>query len=328
MICGKTERGQYIIATPTKCGMTTLKELARRHAGQHISDADRLLIDTSRLGRQAPPIANFRQANWEEPSRDHRMSIPLDGQEGWGTADRWMLVRNPFARWVSVYEYLRLGRNYSQWMARAVQGSAWPKNDTHYNPWSECDPMDYGEFLDMIVSKRLEFFSNRMIKRRGFYTDARAYRSPWIWTDTLWESYHYLKDQPTLGTLSPRDSDRWWRGEIQFLHIERIWEDLELLVERYGLYSPPLSLRRSIHANRTTYRHLDGHPVKADKGDSDYWRAYYGPRFGLCTPDGEWKCAAASGAAGAGPEDECAVCRLAMHAEAAVLGYVKGVLQP
>lgn len=306
MICGTTGRGQYIIATPTKCGMTTLKEMARRHAG----------------GRHAPAVPNFRQANWEEPSRDHRMSIPLDGENGWGTADRWMLVRHPFARWVSIYEYLRLARNYSQWNARRIQGWAWPNNESHHNPWRFQEPMNYGEFLNMIVQERAALFTQKAFKRRGYFTEARAYRSPWIWTDTLWESYNFLRDQPTRGLLGPHRGGPAWEGEIQLLHVETLWDDLENLVERYGLYSPPLSLRRSIHANRTTFRHLDGYPVPAVKGDADYWRAYYGPRFGLCTPDGEFQCRAASGAPGASPEDECAVCRLQMHAEAAVLGYL------
>lgn len=305
MICGKTERGQYIIATPTKCGMTTLKEMARRHAG----------------GRHAPAVPNFRQANWEEPSRDHRMSIPLDGAEGWGTADRWMLVRHPFARWVSIYEYLRLARNYSQWNARRVQGWAWPNNGTHHNPWRFQEPMNFGEFLNMIVEERTFLFTQKAYARRGYFTDARAYRSPWIWTDTLWESYNYLRDQPTHGLV--KSPDLVWGGDIQLLHIEHLWDDLENLVEAYGLYTPPLSLRRSIHANRTTFRHLDGYPTPAVKGDADYWRAYYGPRFGLCTPDGEYKCSAASGRAGEGVVEECAVCRLAMHAEAAVFGYLQ-----
>lgn len=301
MICGTTARGQFVIATPTKTGMTTLKELARRHAG----------------GRHAPAVPNFRQANWEEPSRDHRMSLPLDGLNGWATADRWLLVRNPFARWVSVYEYLRLGRNYSQWNARLVQGNTWPRSfGPESNPrWNKL-PMNYGEFLNMIVEEREKLLAPRVLKRRGFFTEARAYRSPWIWTDTLWESFNYLADQPTVvGEVRGR------AFTVGTIHIERLWDDLAMLAARYGIGEagggPPLSLRRSIHANRTTFHHLNGFPEEADRRDLEYWRAYYGPRFDLCTPYGEYKCSRWSGS----PEFACAVCKLAMHAEALALGY-------
>jgi len=74
-----------VIATPTKCGTTSIEALARSRG--------------SRLG-----LTTVRP-------RQHRMVVP----DEYANFRRYMMVRNPYDRLASIYLYLSNPSNYSQW---------------------------------------------------------------------------------------------------------------------------------------------------------------------------------------------------------------------
>lgn len=226
-----TSDAGFVIATPTKCGTTTLEEMCRRHRG----------------GRAHPGLPSFRIMDWEKPRRQHRMALPV-GLD-WGNADRYLMVRDPRARYCSMYEYLRAPHNYSKFGARETQGRVW-------GGWQrgrvglETEPLTFEQFLMFVARQRDVFRSGRWYKRRGDLYEPFAYRSPWVWLDGLDVSYGAFAAQPGGA-----------RGEVTCIRLERFWESMAALKDRYGLVS--LSVRPTVHANRTlTY---------GGKSVDDYW---------------------------------------------------------
>lgn len=278
MITGVTDKGAFIIGTPTKCATTTIESLARRHQ------------------RNSDGAVDFRLMDWDSPRRQHRMALPppCDWFADWSRARRYLLVRNPYRRYMSVYEYLRAPHNYSQWGARAVQGREWP--GLAENAWGDDDPMTFGEFLEFIVNTRTELARRGAVKR-GDTTDGRAYRSPWVWTDSLADSLHLLAAQPGKGGRS-----------VKFIRLENLEEDLGALARRFGIKGGNWGGLRS---NRTVRPFL-GTPAET-WAEFECSRDVFGGKDGktfrpaLVT---DW-----------GDECECVVCRLGVAAEALVLGY-------
>jgi hypothetical protein len=288
MIAGEARRGKFVIATPTKCGTTTMEALARRHARQHDN------VGPGQIHR-----SDFMLVDWEKPRRQHRMVPPT----GWHNADRVLLVRNPYARYVSVYEYLRGPANYSQWGAKKVQGRTWPGHAD--NPWGDDPPLSFEDFLSWMADMRSFLDLKKERTRRGKMHHPAAYRSPWVWTDSLTQSLDFLK-------RTPGRSDT-----IGFLRLENLWDELRVFCEAYGVVGLDLS---PLHSNRTTKRHTtDGVEVtSAVKGDSLVWQAYYGSEHSICIPGvrsshcvyrDRWE------------GDKCGVCRLHINREATRLGY-------
>lgn len=222
MITSDGPLGRFVIATPTKCGTTTLEEMARRHGGGRVS----------RGGVEVPSFAIY---TGEHPRRQHRMALPVDDE--WLDAERYIMVRNPFARYVSMYEYLKAPHNYSKFGAREVQGRTW--GGLARGKWSahaHKEPMTFEQFLFFIEKSREWYGSGRWIKRRGDLFRPFAYRSPWVWLDSLEDSYALLRAQPG-------------GGETKVLWLEKFWEEMAVLKENWGLST--LSVRPTIHANRT-----------------------------------------------------------------------------
>lgn len=211
MITSEGPVGRFVIATPTKCGTTTLEEMARRHRG----------------GRAGTPRDTFRIMDWEKPRRQHRMVPPA----GWHRADRYMMVRNPYTRYVSMYEYLKAPANYSKFGAREVQRDAW-RGWGFGRKGLHGHPLGFEDFLGWLVEAREVFSAPRWQKRRGYLSDARAYRSPWVWLDGLDESLRLF------GGIS----------RVHLLRMEDLWREMARLKAWYRLED--LSVRPSIHANR------------------------------------------------------------------------------
>ena len=108
---------RFIIATPTKCGTTSIEALAR-------SRGKRLGLSTVR-------------------PRQHRMVVP----EEYVSFRRYMMVRNPYDRLASIYLYLSNPSNYSQWAHWEVVDKTFTqfcywyiKQREHYGIQSACDP--------------------------------------------------------------------------------------------------------------------------------------------------------------------------------------------
>lgn len=243
-----TSEENFIIATPTKCGTTTMEAIARRHMRNAGADGDL-----------------FRIMDWDSPRRQHRMCLPPNVSDGsvwgiehreqageavneWGDVQRYLFVRNPYTRYMSIYTYLSAPANYSQWGAREIQGSAWGGHDAKKRLRHE--PMSFETFLYWLADKREAGMRN---PARGDLQTGKAFRSPWVWTDSLTFSMETLRDQPGGQ-----------QGEEPiFLRLETIWDDLRGLDHSWGLgldLSP-------IHANRSTAYGAEG----ADPGSHAFW---------------------------------------------------------
>lgn len=329
MITGETEVGRFVIATPTKCGTTTLEACAHRHARQNPGEADA-----------------FRVMDWDSPRRQHRMCLPpavssagvdddmaevirKDGHmthagvatswpepddDDWLDAARFLLVRNPFTRYMSMYTYLSAPANYSQWGARMIQGRSWGGHD----PSKVIDrkPMSFNKFLLFLAQQRELVQEPKWLTRRGPLNDGRAYRSPWVWTDSLMMSYEFLQMQrcPDEDCCPPDGgpcTDYTETHEIRLIRLESVWEDLADLSAEYGLGEAGLLLG-GLHSNRSTGRGEKG----AVPGSAEFWggikcvsRVFKGRKFrGLQKP----RC----------HDDTCGACRVGVVAEAEELGYM------
>ncbi len=267
----------FLIATPTKCGTTTLEEMTRRHGGGRVS----------RGGVQLP---SFRIASDEQPRRQHRMVPP----EGWQDVDRYIMVRNPFTRYMSQYEYLRAPHNYSKFGAKEIQGSAWLGWDRG-RAGVVGEPMTFQQFLFFIARARREYLQRRWVKRRGDLYSPFAWRSPWIWLDPLDKQESVLDGCSGLGL-----------GTVRRLRLENFWEEMQFLKDRYGLKT--LSVKPSIRANKTlTYD---------ARGPHHYWG--FGCTKKVFEPDGSFDLGRVS------PFEcgRCAACAVGVVREATALGYV------
>lgn len=297
-----TSEAGFIIATPTKCGTTTMEAVARRHMRNAGADGDL-----------------FRIMDWDRPRRQHRMCLPPDvtdetdrggrtglaeptGMGEWGDATRYLFVRNPYTRYMSIYTYLKAPANYSQWGARQVQGNQWAGHDSAKR--LKREPMSFETFLFWLVDQRKSAMNAGMTMRRGDLRFGKAYRSPWVWTDSLSFALNTLRSQP--GGWALKDED------VLFLHLESIWGDLAGLDSAWGLgldLSP-------VHANRSTAYGVKG----ADPGSPEFWggikcarRAFRDRVF-----DSNWVQEHTREA----DECSCAACAIGVFSEAQAVGYV------
>ncbi len=294
MITGETSKGRFIIATPTKCGTTTLEALAKRHMRNAGADADQ-----------------FRIMDWDSPRRQHRMALPpvadsasnnewngeTSGENEWGAATRYLFVRNPYTRYMSMYTYLSAPANYSQWGAREIQGIDWggPGGTMPNLPPKKT----FEEFLHWLAARRWSLSKKTNAKRRGSLWDGRAYRSPWVWTDSLWRSYDLLQGQP-----GPAEANA-----VALLRLEQVWEDLAALKEAWDIDSLVLG---GLHSNRSTGYGEEG----ADPSSREFWggvrcarKAFAGREF---LPAGVEERSGCS----------CGACEVGVASEAEFLGYL------
>lgn len=285
MIIIKGWHSKAIIATPTKCGTTTIEAVARRH--ERNGGKDFLLFDG------------------ESPRRQHRMVPPLDDFKV-KKVESILLVRNPFSRYTSIYEYLRAPANYSQWGAKVVQGSDWGGHGE--NEWADSPPMLFPQFMAWYHARRED------ANPRPDLQDPAAYRSPWVWTDSLSDSYNFLQ-----WNMMHRGGDSY----IRLLRLENLWDGLAEIAAAHGVQDLDLS---PLHSNRSTTRHgLGGeHAVKDEV--LEVWHRYYGGDSGLCPPEAfdrlkrsAWSCVNTSAWGG-----NCPVCAMGVPQEARDLGYIVG----
>lgn len=134
---------KFIIATPTKCGTTTLENLARSRGG-------RLGLSTVR-------------------PRQHRMIVP----EELDRYQRYLAVRNPYDRLVSIYLYLSNPSNYSQWGHNEVKDRTFP------------------EFVQWWVKQRIKHGIDDDLYYQE-WRDLKWWRSPNLWLVSLNECYEML----------------------------------------------------------------------------------------------------------------------------------------
>lgn len=259
-----TSSAGFVLATPTKCATTSLEGVAKRHMKNAGADGDL-----------------FRIMDWDHPRRQHRMCLPprvrdaaggivVDGRSSedndhaeWESHDRWLLTRNPFDRYVSIYKYLSAYANYSQWGARQIQRSEWGGHGeiVYHGP-----KMNFREFLAWYCDQRDFLRSTEGEEKRGPLDQGRAYRSPWVWTDSLIDSAAYLEGQDGDGEL------------VGFLSLEHLWSGADVvgslrhMLACYDLSDEDINLGE-LHANRSTGWESSG-------ADVTFSRAFWGG-FGL-----------------------------------------------
>lgn len=232
VITSTNGRGALIIATPTKCATTTLEAVARRNM------------------RGAHPDL-FRVMDWDRPRRQHRMALPPQREDDpvWASAERFLFVRNPYRRYMSIYTYLSAPQNYSQWGARQIQGREWGGHDE--SKVINDSKMSFRRFLKFLANQRIsaenaaDNRTNQHSKPRPDFLTGAAYKSPWVWTDSLTQSRDMLRDQPRVGN-GLRQKPR-----VKLLRMETLWKDLEELSDIYG-WGGRVNLDPTIHANRST----------------------------------------------------------------------------
>lgn len=266
----------FIVATPTKCGATTVEDVARRFVRNNGADGDM-----------------FRMLDWAFPRRKHSMALPpvvrdqtggivIDGHAGaeethdeWEGSDRWLLLRNPFDRYVSIYKYLSLPRNYSQWGAREIQGSSWP--GTNKDRWATRTPMSFAQFLNFYCDERERFDSPKGVRRRGTVYEGRAYRAPWVWLDSLPRCADLLAAQPAV------DSD--WGVVEGFLTLEKLWlgeEETGSLARLFATYGITYPVGKPLHANKTRAWGSERYGVYRDVTfDHEFWGGFGLTREGV-----------------------------------------------
>lgn len=293
-----TSEDNFILGTPTKCGTTTLEAVAKRHMRNNI-DCD-----------------DFRLMDWDRPRRQHRMALPpmmgsedMDVEhegkaihapataavEEWGDVDRYLFVRSPFTRYMSVYTYLSAPANYSQWGAKSVQGSEWP--GVGNNPYAEEDPMNFEDFLFWLADMRRHW-----PHERPPYTSGSAYRSPWVWTDSLTMSLDFLNAQP-----GPAE------GEVGLVRLELIdGSDVVpgSLAHLLAMYDLDVQIG-GIHANRTT-----GYGEGAVPSEREFWGGI------KCTSAALFHETGAVARPKEKGQDHCGACAIGVVAEADALGYL------
>lgn len=236
---------RFFIATPTKVGTHSLEAVATRPAN-------------------AGALELVGATHGDRRRRMHRMAPdPL-----WGEYNGVLLVRNPWSRWVSVYEYLRAPKFYSQWGARDVQGTAWGGKNERVRA-SLGQPMTFEDFLGWMRDQRALHYTPAALAKRGPVTTSYAYRSPWVWTDSLIVSLRLL-DRNLNGT-----------GPARLLHMEHLAEelpplldgipDLDLHVDRLNKTTDPTHPRwQTYWQSRAARRHATYLGIAQEAADLGY----------------------------------------------------------
>ena len=227
--------GEFLIGTPTKCGTHTLEAVAkraeRRGLGSQLCIAGPIAPDTSR--------------------RQHHMYVPAE----WAQYRRLLLVRNPYDRAVSLYEWLRDPAWYTQWGAKYVQRGEHPNAE----PGDPRPAMNFNQFANWFRNtKQINIATEGRALSKGHVMrnlqGTADYRSPWIFTDSLANSYAHLFDIISFGPgLVAED----------FIRIEHVHEDLASLFATQEVPVLIDLLDTPLHNNKTKGR--DGRP----------WRDYY-----------------------------------------------------
>lgn len=185
--------GKWFIATPTKTGTHSLEAIASRpdnHRWMELAGA----------------------ASGDSRRRMHRMAP----DPGWTGYRGHLLVRNPWSRWVSVFEYLRAPKFYAQWGAKTVQGSTWGGSHDPDVLRALGPPLTFEAFLSWLLHERAENYTKPALARRGSPRDSHAYRSPWIWLDSQVTSLALLNIA--------------YGGRADLLHLENLATEFPALV--------------------------------------------------------------------------------------------------
>lgn len=169
---------RYLLATPSKCGTTSVERMAK---------------------------ANPSVFTVVRPYQ-HRMLVPEEFADQHRYM-RWLLVRNSYARLVSIWSYLANPANYTQWGADEVQG------------------LTFAEFVAWWLGNRHDLLDT------SGWGELKWWRSPNLWLITNAECQEALgvpdRRCITVSEVPSLNPEAW--GELKHvnasLHRPGSWED-------------------------------------------------------------------------------------------------------
>lgn len=187
---------QFIVGLPTKCGTNSMRNMG---------------IKSNRSGR-AHELHEIRELR-------HRMDVP----EGCGSYTRAIVIRNPFSRLVSMYEYLR--RHSWEWKYSWIM----EQERKHGRE------LAWNHFLHMMIDEQLE------AAEKPYWARKVHGKRPFIWTDTLTELRAFLGgyDERALA------DKRWPVAEVQVLRLEALAADWAAFTEHVGWRNAPVPARNN-----------------------------------------------------------------------------------
>lgn len=207
-----SHRARLFIATPTKTGTHSLEAVATRPV-----NGDALALAEASPG--------------DRRRRMHRMAP----DPAWAGYSGHLLVRNPWSRWVSVYEYLRAPKFYAQWGAKRVQGSSWGGDPAVARTLPP--PMTFEDFLRFLQQSRAEHYTKTALRQRGSPANTSAYRSPWVWLDSLAVSRQLL--DANLNGVGPASLIRMEHLEDDLRRVLAGHDGLDLHVDQLNKTTDP-----------------------------------------------------------------------------------------
>jgi hypothetical protein len=196
-----SHKHKFIIALPTKNGTNSFRNMA---------------LGFVRNGGD-PDIVQ------ELPKLRHRMDVP-EGCEGYQRA---IVIREPYSRVASMYEYLR--RHSWEW--KYDQIAAWEAEHGREDAWRM--------FLRMLVAEQKAAAARP-------YTDRRLHgKRPFIWTDTQMDLVEFLAGKATgwLGRCP------WPRASVRFIRLNAAQHDLDRFTADCGM--PAFTLPPLKQSNKT-----------------------------------------------------------------------------
>jgi hypothetical protein len=214
-----SDKYEFVVAMPTKTGTNSL----------------RAVVD--RLKREGVPSSVATLLSGEAQTR-HRIAPP-PGKEHY---DRYMLVRHPVDRLISMYEYLR--RKDWEWMAQHILS---------------CEERNGREAAWVYLLEAMLLYRDT----DGYFNGDRKAHGirPYMWTDTLSEMRDFMSSHS--GPYTPSDV-----GVIRLEDVESDWDQVMVAmgVEEDDMYmvqsgvpkrnSTPDGLR--LFSTRAEYLAVDG----------------------------------------------------------------------
>lgn len=206
---------KFIVGLPTKCGTNSMRNMAIAHAR-----------GSSRKKDELHEIKELR----------HRMDVP-EGCEDYARA---IIIRNPFSRIVSMYEYLR--RNTWEWKYKDIM--EWE------DKWGRRRA--FTQFLHMLIDEQV-------LAAEKTYGARKVHgKRPFIWTDTMSQLARFL------GAQEAGVEFMWPEAEVRLLRLEDLASEWHGFLKEQGVPSELCDMWVPKKANATRGGQL--HPT---------WRDYF-----------------------------------------------------
>ena len=195
-----SHKHEFIVGLPTKCGTNSMRNMAINY--------------------------NKRGTHWDElyeiKELRHRMDIPVEYEH----YTRAIVVRNPFARVVSMYEYLR--RHSWEWKNKDILEAESRLGRRKAWTW----------FLNMLVDEQVIAAEKDAIGD-GYWRRKVHGRRPYIWTDTMSQLMRFM------GGSEPGVEFPWEQAPVTQLRLEHLNRDWSLFTRSLGWQDAPMPKRNN-----------------------------------------------------------------------------------